>query len=251
MGALKDAAAAEKRQTALVGNVTPLAYNTGGRGGTRIGEGAMKTLDLRKKLKRCYQPSTRAVEALDIPRFKFIMLDGVLSAGKTPQTSADFHSSIGAMYGLAYTLKFASKLRKTRPIDYPVMALEGLWWTEGGGFDFDRKHDWSYRLMILVPDHIDAPMFRAALRQLKEKRPNPALDRARLASFEEGLCMQIMHVGPYAEEPKTIARMREFAKEGGYSLRGRHHEIYLGDPRRSAPARLKTVLRQPIRRRRA
>jgi hypothetical protein len=210
----------------------------------------MKTLDLRKKLKRFYLPSARAVEVVDVPRFKFIMLDGVIAAGRKPGTSREFQNDIAAMYGLAYTLKFASKLRKTNPIDYPVMALEGLWWTEGKGFNFDRKRPWKYRLMILVPDHIDAAMFRAARRQLEEKRANPALARARLASFKEGLCMQTLHVGPYADEPKTVARMLEFAKENGYSLRGRHHEIYLGDPRRSAPERLKTVLRLPIRKRR-
>lgn len=210
----------------------------------------MKTLDLRKQLKRYYQPSARAIDLVDVPRLKFIMLDGMLKAGTTPETSREFQEVIGAMYGFAYTLKFASKLRTVRPIDYPVMALEGLWWTEGTAFDFDRTRDWNYRLMILVPDHIDASMFRAARRQLEEKRPNPALARARLAAFEEGLCLQIMHVGPYSEEPKTIRRMQEYAEEGGYTLRGKHHEIYLGDPRRSAPERLKTVLRHPVRRRR-
>ena len=211
----------------------------------------MKQLDLKKQLKRYYQPSAKAVDLVDVPRFKFIMLDGTLKAGATPGTSREFQEAIGAMYGFAYTLKFASKLRTVRPIDYPVMALEGLWWTEGKGFAFDPKRAWNYRLMILVPDHIDAAMFRAARRQLEEKRPNPDLAQVRLASFEEGLCIQIMHVGPYAEEPTTIARMHEFAKENGYLLRGKHHEIYLGDPRRTAPERLKTVLRLPVRKRRS
>jgi hypothetical protein len=208
----------------------------------------LKTLELRKKLKRYYQPSARTVEAVDVPRFKFILLDGAIKAGATPETSRDFQASIGAMYGFAYTLKFTSKLRKTNPIDYPVMPLEGLWWTEGDVFDFDRKRRWNYRLMIYVPDHIDARMFREARRQLEEKRPNPALARCRLALFEEGPSIQVMHVGPYAEEPKTIQRMREFAEEHGLELRGKHHEIYLGDPRRADPKRLKTVLRHPIRR---
>jgi hypothetical protein len=211
----------------------------------------MKTLDLRKQLKRFYQPSARAVEVVKVPRFKFLMIDGRLKAGAKPGTSREFQAAIGAMYGFAYTLKFASKLRKVRPIDYPVMALEGLWWTGTKSFDFDSKRPWNYRLMILVPDHIDAAMFRAARRQLEEKRPNPALARVRLALFQEGLCMQVMHVGPYADEPKTVARMLEFAKDHGYALRGKHHEIYLGDPRRTAPGRLKTVLRLPVRRRRA
>jgi hypothetical protein len=102
--------------------------------------------------------------------------------------------------------------------------------------------------MIVQPDHIREDMYQDALAQLRKKKPSPALDKLRFETFHEGLSMQIMHIGPYAEEPATIAKMNAFAQENGYALRGKHHEIYLGDPRRTDPARLKTVLRHPIER---
>ena len=100
--------------------------------------------------------------------------------------------------------------------------------------------------MMMQPDHITPAMFADALAQLRKKRPNPALDQLRFETFHEGLCIQIMHLGPYAEEPATIAKMDAFAREHGYTLHGKHHEIYLGDPRRAAPEKLKTVLRHPV-----
>jgi hypothetical protein len=102
--------------------------------------------------------------------------------------------------------------------------------------------------MILQPDHITEAMFQEALALLSKKKLSPALDKLRLQTFHEGLCMQIMHIGPYADEPATIARMDAFAQENGYVLHGKHHEIYLGDPRRADPGKLKTVLRHPIKR---
>jgi hypothetical protein len=128
------------------------------------------------------------------------------------------------------------------------MTLEGLWWVEGGEFDITHPGGWRWTAMILQPDHITPEMSLDALAQLRKKKPGPALDRLRLERFHEGLCLQIMHIGPYAAEPATIARMDVFAQENGYRKRGVHHEIYLGDPRRGDPAKLKTVLRQPIER---
>ena len=101
-------------------------------------------------------------------------------------------------------------------------------------------------MMIMQPDHITEQMYKDALDKVKTKKDNPALSRARFKSFHEGLCMQIMHIGPYADEPETIAKMNAFAKENGYRLHGKHHEIYLGDPRRCKPERLKTILRHPV-----
>jgi len=207
----------------------------------------MEVIDLRKQLKYLYAPTAKKVEVVDVPEFQFVMIDGSTKPGEMPGTSPEFEGAIGALYGAAYTLKFASKKRKENPIDYPVMALEGLWWTGSGGFDLSRPESWTWRLMILQPDHITQEMFQEALRQLEKKRPNPALARLRLERFREGLCIQILHIGPYAEEPVTMERMKAFARENGYTYHGRHHEIYMGDPRRAAPEKLKTVLRQPVR----
>ncbi len=208
----------------------------------------MEKLDLKKTLKHLYLPSSKEVQIVDVPAFKFLMIDGQIEPGESPETSEQFHEAMRALYGLSYTLKFMSKRRATDPIDYTVMALEGLWWTEGGGFDFDRMEDWQWTMMILQPDHITQKMYQEALQQQREKNDNPALSKARFEDFHEGLSMQIMHIGPYSEEPRTIEKMMAFADENGYALRGVHHEIYIGDPRRAKPERLKTVLRHPVER---
>jgi hypothetical protein len=208
----------------------------------------MAELDLRKQWKHLYMPSAKKVELVDVPEFKFVMIDGRIEPGEAPGTSPGFEEAMTALYGAAYTLKFMSKLRKENPIDYPVMALEGLWWVEDGQFDITVKDNWVYTLMIMQADHITPAMFAEAVAQAAKKRPNPALSRLRLESFREGLCVQIMHIGPYDTEPATIERMQRWAEENGYRMVGKHHEIYMGDPRRADPAKLKTVLRHPVER---
>lgn len=208
----------------------------------------MEKLDLRRELKHLYSPSAKKVEVVDVPALQFAMIDGRIEPGQMPGTSTAFQEAVGALYGISYTLKFMSKLRTENPIDYKVMGLEGLWWIEEGEFDITQPGNWHWRVMILQPAHITAAMFEDGLAQLRQKRPNPALDLLRLATFHEGLCMQTMHLGPYADEPQTVARMKDFAQASGYEPAGKHHEIYLGDPLRSAPEKLKTILRQPTRR---
>jgi len=208
----------------------------------------MEKIDLRKQLKHLYMPSAKVVELVEVPAFKFAMIDGAVSSGQTVSDSAGFGEALTALYGISYTLKFMSKLRKENPVDYTVMALEGLWWVKGDDFDFTRKEDWYFTAMMLQPDHISEAMFQEGLAQLTRKRPSPALDKLRLATFEEGLSVQVMHIGPYAEEPATIERMKAFMQANHLERNGKHHEIYLGDPRRAKPEKLKTVLRQPVKR---
>jgi hypothetical protein len=206
----------------------------------------MKKLDLKKQLKHLYAASPNKVEIVDVPKLNFAMIDGEMEPNQTPGTSEEFQNSVGALYGVSFTLKFMSKLRKKNPIDYPVMALEGLWWTDSGEFDFEKKEPWKWTIMIMQPKHITQNMFQQALQQVRKKRDNPALSRIRLESFHEGLSMQTMHVGPYSEEPRTIQMMKDFAVEQSYTLRDKHHEVYLGDPRRAKPEKLRTILRHPI-----
>ena len=206
----------------------------------------MKKIDLRKELKYLYAPSAEKVETVDVPKFNFVMIDGKIQPSETPATSQEYQDAIDALYGASYTLKFMSKLRKTNPIDYPVMALEGLWWTDSGEFDLNKKDEWKWTMIIMQPEHITEEMYLEALQKLKDKKENPALSKTRFESFHEGLCMQIMHIGPYAEELRTIEKMKTFAQENGYSLRGKHHEIYLGDPRRAKPETWRTILRHPV-----
>jgi hypothetical protein len=211
----------------------------------------MKTLDLKRDLKHLYQPSAKKPGILKVPKLQFAMIDGAIEKGKEPGNSPAFAEATQALYSISYTLKFMLKKRKTNAIDYPVMALEGLWWVEDGFFDITVKDNWFYTLMILQPDVITKDVFAEGLEQARKKKGNsPALSKLRLAHIEEGLCVQIMHIGPYATEPATIERMRAFALENSYrdnvGPNGLHHEIYLGDPRKSAPEKLKTVLRHPL-----
>jgi hypothetical protein len=212
----------------------------------------MQKLDLKKILKPYYQPSSKKVTTLTVPRFQFIMIDGAIEKGMAPGNSPLFQENTEAMYSAAYTLKFMLKKRSKDPVDYPVMALEGLWTVRDGNFDINVKDNWDYTLMILVPDLITPTLFEEALTEVRRKKGDqPAFDRLRLDTFEEGLCVQVMHIGPYATEPATLERMQAHMDEFGLAdligEGGMHHEIYLGDPRRAAPEKLKTVLRHPVR----
>jgi hypothetical protein len=204
-------------------------------------------LDLRKQHKELYLPSAKEAVLVDVPEFLFVALDGTVDAGVRPGDSESFGDAMAAIYGVAYRLKFLSKLRTEDPIDFTVMAMEGLWTTESGAqFDFDWREPSLYTLLIMQPDHITQAMFEQAVKDAGAKKPNPALDRIRLERWREGPSVQIMHIGPYADEPATLEKMDAFAAEHGYEFHGRHHEIYLGDPNRSRPEKLKTVLRHPV-----
>ena len=210
----------------------------------------MKLLDLKKQFKYLYQPSARKIETVQAPNLQFAMIDGAIEKGQAPGTSPIFAEATQALYGLSYALKFMLKKRKTNAIDYPVMALEGLWWVEDGFFDITVKDNWFYTLMIMQPEVITQEIFEEAHEQVRKKKGNPPLlSKIKLGYFEEGLCVQTMHIGPYATEPATIDHMKEFMAENGLKdnvENGKHHEIYLSDPRKAAPEKMKTVLRHPV-----
>lgn len=195
-------------------------------------------LDLRKTLKPFYSPRG-AVELVKIPPMKVIMVDG-----KGDPASKTFQEAVGILYGLTYTLKFQCKRLLKR--DFSVIALEGLWWMKGAGFDLTKRNEWLWTMMIVQPDFVTDRMFSEAANELRLRRNPAGLERARLESFDEGYCIQIMHVGPYSAEAESIARLGAYANEHGYVMTGKHHEIYLGDPRRSAPSKLRTVIRHPV-----
>jgi hypothetical protein len=204
-------------------------------------------LDLRKQYKEFYLPSAKEVVLVDVPEFLFIALDGAVEAGVRPGDSESFREAMGAMYGVGYSLKFMSKLRSEDPIDFTVMAIEGLWSTESGAkFDFDWREPSRYTLLMMQPDHVTSAMFEQAVADSRAKRPNAALGRIRLERWREGSSVQIMHIGPYADEPATLDKMDSFVQEHGFEFHGHHHEIYIGDPTRSKPENLKTVLRHPV-----
>jgi hypothetical protein len=149
------------------------------------------------------------------------------------------------LYGVSYPLKFG--LKKAGILDYTVMPLEGLWWVEGSEeFDPDKKGNWQWTSMIMQPEQVTPDLVANTLEDVREKKDFTSISKIRLGSYDEGVSVQIMHIGPWSEEAPTIQRLHDFAKEQGYRLRGKHHEIYLGDPRRTAPEKLKTVIRQPV-----
>jgi hypothetical protein len=206
----------------------------------------VEPFDVVKEHKPLYMPSAKHPAVVEVPDLAFLMVDG----RGDPGTSEPFMDAMQALYSTAYTLKFS--LKKTDPgRDFKVAPLEGLWWTDATAPSTEAlqqsRDDWNWTLMIAVPDAMTPDEVAAALEAAAKKKDLPAARLLRLERFEEGLAAQIMHLGPYAEEAPTIARLHAFAAEQGYELRGRHHEIYLGDPRRTAPERLKTVLRHPVR----
>lgn len=203
----------------------------------------MMKIDLKKELKHLYRPSARQPEILEIPRMNFLMMDG---AGN-PNNNPVYQQTVEALYGVAYTLKFASK--KTLARDYTVMPLEGLWWGTPMGqhvFTEDDKAKFQWTMMIMQPDFITAEMVEGAIAQVKAKKGLENLEQIRFDAFTEGLSVQILYFGSYDDEGPTIASMHQFAFDQGYQLRGKHHEIYLSDPRRTSPEKLKTILRHPI-----
>lgn len=201
----------------------------------------MPKLDLKKELKDLYSASRKELAIIDVPPMNFLMIDGAGS----PETSPQFQAAVQALYGVSYTLKFM--IKKTKGADYVVMPLEGLWWAEDmEHFSLGNKDQWQWTLMIMQPEYVTEDLVAEAVEQVREKKDSAAVGELRFEGFHEGLSAQIMYVGPYSDEGPTIARVHRFIEENGYSLRGKHHEIYLGDPRRTAPEKLKTILRQPI-----
>ena len=207
----------------------------------------MLTLDLRKQYRSLYNPTAREVQPVDVPPLQFVRINGAIEPGQGPGTSPGFQEATSALYGAAYTLKFMFKKRAVDPVDYPVMALEGLWWVEDGQFNIEIKDNWFYTLQIIVPEMVTREHFGEALKQMRKKKGDqPGFEKLRLETFHEGACIQVMHIGPYATELATLHRMEEYAAQHGLRLRHDHHEIYMGDPRRGDPQKLKTVLRHPV-----
>jgi len=202
----------------------------------------MQKIDYKKELKHLYRPSAKKVEIVEVPRMNFLMIDGE----GDPNTSASFQEAVEALYALSYALKFMVK-KGALQIDYGVMPLEGLWWAEDmETFDIEDKSDWKWTLMIMQPEWITDARVAEAFEQVQKKKNPSALGHVRFEPYTEGPAAQIMHIGPFADEGPTVAKVHEFIAQNGYRRRGKHHEIYLSDIRRAAPEKWKTVIRQPV-----
>lgn len=198
-------------------------------------------LDLKKDRKALFTAPRGEFEAVVVPRALYLMADGHGDPNATP----DYRRAVEALYSTAYALKFACKAEGR---DFVVAPLEGLWSAaDPGSFVARRKYEWNWTMLIMVPDFIDRELFEAA-RAKTQAKLGQLPSTLRLEALEEGLCLQALHIGSYDDEGPLLARLHdEIMPAGGYEFAGRHHEIYLGDPRKTAPSKLKTILRQPVR----
>ena len=207
-------------------------------------EAKMKQVDLREELKHLYDPSAKEVVEVEVPKMRFLMVDGQ----GDPTTSVAYQQAIETLYALSHALKFA--IKEEEGVDYPVMPLEGLWWVdeEGAALEdiLENRDRWKWTSMIMQPGWVTEGRVERALASVEKKKGPPALRRVRFEAFHEGRAAQVMHVGPHAEERPTIERVDHFIEQRGARMRGKHHEIYLTDPSRTAPKKNQTVIRHPF-----
>ena len=201
----------------------------------------MERVDLKKELKHLYNPSAKEITVVDVPAMNFLMIDGQ----GDPNTSPDYRATFEALFSVSYTLKFITK--KDKGIDFGVMPLEGLWWVDDmTKFSVEHKDEWKWTSMIMQPKYISADGVKVAIDQVRKKKDLPAISKIRFECFTEGKAAQIMHIGPYSCEGPNIAKIHSFILSSGHILTGKHHEIYLNNPTKTAPEKLKTIVRQPM-----
>jgi len=202
----------------------------------------MRKIDYKKELEHLYKASPKQAIIVDVPRMNFLMIDGE----GDPNTSQSYQDAIEALFSVSYALKFMIK-RSELQIDYGVLPLEGLWWTDDmSKFNAVNKDKWKWTSMVMQPEHVSKDFFETAVAQVKKKKKLIALSDMRFESYNEGKAAQIMHIGPFSDEGPTIDRLHSFIRDNNYEPKGKHHEIYLSDFRKTAPDKLKTAIRQPI-----
>lgn len=205
--------------------------------------------DFKKEYRDFYLPAKKPC-ILTIPPMQFLAVRG---KGDPNDPNGEYQSTLNQLYGIAYTIKM-SKMGDHRMdgyFDFVVPPLEGFWQQDGiDGVDYTRKEDFRFVSVIRVPDFVTRAEFEWAVQSATEKKQSD-FSKVEFLTIDEGLCVQCMHIGPYDDEPATVAQMHEYIQEQGYipdfSDIRQHHEIYLSDPRKTAPEKLKTVIRHPIR----
>lgn len=202
---------------------------------------AVEKIDFKKTLKALYAPSAKDFVLVEVPKMQFVKIDGQ----GNPNTAPAYATAVEWLYGVSYALKFAAKAMGK---DYGVPPLEGLWWAgDYAAFATRAKDQWRWTMMIMAPEFITREMHNAAVEKTEKKLGEPPAS-LRLEPYNEGLAAQILHVGSYDDEAPTIKRLHEeFIPQHGLTENGVHHEIYLSDPRKTEAAKLKTILRQPVR----
>ena len=198
-------------------------------------------IDIKKQHKHLFAPK-REPHLVEVPKFRYRMIDGEGS----PQGTA-FQDAIGALYSTAYATKF--RLKAAGRADFVVPPLEALWWADDeSAFEENRRDKWQWTLMLIQPDHVSEEDSADALEVLDKKGKITAAHRSmRTEQLEEGRVVQCLYIGPYDSMGGAISTMHAFAESNGLELAGKHHDVYLSDPRRTGPEKLKTVLRRPVR----
>ncbi|MFL6733670.1 MAG: GyrI-like domain-containing protein [Sphingomicrobium sp.] len=201
----------------------------------------MEKLDLKKLRKPLFTARPDQFQQIDVPPCRYLMVDGQGDPNKAPE----YKQAVEALYSTAYTLKF---MLKAQALDFAVAPLEGLWTaSDPASFVAREKDQWSWTMMIMVPDFVDQLSFQSALAAASRKLDRD-LTSTRLEDLHEGTCLQAMHVGSYDDEGPLLAKLHnEIMLQKNVIFAGAHHEIYLSDPRRTVPDKLKTILRQPVR----
>jgi hypothetical protein len=200
----------------------------------------MTAIAIAPAARQLLKPAAGRPEIVDVPELNFLMLDGQ----GAPSGSTEFQDAIGALYSLSYGAKFA--LKKSG-VEVRVMPLEALFWSPGSTILQAKDHEaWRWTAMLMQPEGVTLELIERVRAEAARKKRNPALAKVRFKAFREGTCAQVMHIGPYSAEEPTIESLHAFIAAAGYRLVGKHHEIYLGDPRRAAPEKLRTIVRQPI-----
>jgi len=195
-------------------------------------------IDLYKQHKQEYAARLKPA-VVNVGPAKYLAIDG-----KGPPGEAGFTAAMAAIYGMAFTIKMTRKLAGKG--DYKVCHLEGLWGTEQAPLPAGPPDEWRWTMLVRTPDFVGPDDLDQARAALEKKKKPPEYRQVRLETIAEGTCVQMLHVGPYDATAGTVEAMRQFAGENGLRFQGRHHEIYLSDPRRVPPERLRTILRQPV-----
>jgi hypothetical protein len=204
--------------------------------------GAVAKVDMKKELKPLYHASAKDVVQVEVPPLNYLMIDGQ----GDPNTAPEYAQAVEALFSVAYTAKFMLK-KGPQAIDYAVMPLEGLWWADDlSAFVANDRARWQWTMMIMQPAFVSSDVIAAAIKHVRDKKSLPAVDRLRAEIFSEGLCAQVLHVGPFTEEGPTIERLHAFI-DARTGRAGKHHEIYLTDIRRADPKKWRTIIRQPMR----
>jgi len=203
----------------------------------------MPKVDYKKDYKEFYLPKGIPT-TIDVPPMVFIMVDG-----KGDPKGDEYQNALSLLYSLSYTIKMKGK-DIAGYFDYTVFPLESLWWSEDGIFDSNERDTWCWISLIRQPEFVTAEIFKWAVELTTKKKPELDFSKTRFEQFNEGLCVQMMHIGPYTDEPATIEKMREFMEQNGLvDMTGadrKHHEIYLSNPNKAKPEKMKTVIRIPV-----